>query len=86
MGSPRYIAAPMVDASELPFRLLAREFGAQLCFTPMMHSRLLAEQPGYLDANFSTCAGDRPLIAQLCGKLYGQRELLRRLQRIQRCV
>ena len=23
--------------------------------------------PGYLAANFSTCAGDRPLIAQLCG-------------------
>ena len=67
LGSPRYVAAPMVDASELPFRLLVREFGAQLCYTPMLHSRLLVEQPGYLEANFSTCAQDRPLIAQLCG-------------------
>ena len=33
----------------------------------MLHSRLLVEQPGYLEANFSTCAADRPLIAQLCG-------------------
>jgi tRNA-dihydrouridine synthase 1 len=57
----------MVDASELPFRLLAREFGTDLCYTPMLHSRLLVEQAGYLAANFSTSAADRPLIAQLCG-------------------
>jgi tRNA-dihydrouridine synthase 1 len=67
IGSPRYVAAPMVDASELPFRLLAREFGTDLCYTPMLHSRLLVEQAGYLEANFSTSAADRPLIAQLCG-------------------
>ena len=67
LGSPRFVAAPMVDASELPFRLLAREFGAELCYTPMLHSRLLVEQAGYLEAAFSTCAEDRPLIAQLCG-------------------
>lgn len=67
IGSPRYVAAPMVDASELPFRLLAREFGTDLCYTPMLHSRLLVEQVGYLEANFSTSAADRPLIAQLCG-------------------
>ena len=67
LGSPRFVAAPMVDASELPFRLLAREFGAELCYTPMLHSRLLVEQPGYLETNFTTCAADRPLVAQLCG-------------------
>ena len=33
----------------------------------MLHSRLMVEQPGYLDDHFSTCARDRPLIAQLCG-------------------
>lgn len=67
IGSPRYVCAPMVDASELPFRMLCREFGTTLCYTPMMHSRLLVEQAGYAEEHFSTCAADRPLIAQLCG-------------------
>lgn len=67
IGSPRFVCAPMVDASELPFRLLTREFGATLCYTPMLHSRLLVEQPGYAQEHFSTSAEDRPLIAQLCG-------------------
>ena len=57
----------MVDASELPFRLLCREFGTTLAYTPMMHSRLLVEQAGYAEDHFSTCAADRPVIAQLCG-------------------
>jgi tRNA-dihydrouridine synthase 1 len=57
----------MVEASELPFRMLCREFGAQLCYTPMLHSRMMLEEKGYLDEHFSTCAADRPLVAQLCG-------------------
>jgi len=67
IGAPRFVCAPMVDASELPFRLLTREFGATLAYTPMMHARLLVEQPGYAAEHFSTCAADRPLVAQLCG-------------------
>ena len=69
LGSPRLIAAPMVDQSELAFRMLTREFGATLCVTPMIHSRLSLENPNYLrkDNIFSTCASDRPLLAQFCG-------------------
>jgi tRNA-dihydrouridine synthase 4 len=36
IGSPRYVAAPMVEHSELAFRLLCREFGTHLTFTPMI--------------------------------------------------
>ena len=67
IGSPTRIAAPMVDQSELPFRMLCRDYGAQLCFTPMLHARVALDSPSYLPKNFTTCKGDRPLIAQFCG-------------------
>jgi hypothetical protein len=37
LGSPHYGVAPMVDASELPFRMLCRKYGADIAWTPMIH-------------------------------------------------
>jgi tRNA-dihydrouridine synthase 1 len=54
LGSPRLIAAPMVDQSELAFRQLCREHGCQLAVTPMLHARMCLEQPDYLKTHFST--------------------------------
>lgn len=36
LGAPQCVAAPMVDGSELPFRLLCRRYGAQLAYSPML--------------------------------------------------
>ncbi|ELR12909.1 tRNAdihydrouridine synthase 1-like protein [Acanthamoeba castellanii str. Neff] len=64
---PRLVLAPMVDMSELPFRMLCRKYGAELCYTPMYHSRLFAEEAKYRQMEFSTCPEDRPLVVQFCG-------------------
>lgn len=67
IGSPSTVCAPMVDASELAFRMLVRRYGAQLCYTPMLHAGQALKVRTYLRDNFTTCVGDRPLIAQFCG-------------------
>ena len=66
-GSPKLVLAPMVNQSELAFRLLARHHGARLTYTPMLHSRLFAAEEAYRLENFDEHASDRPLVAQFCG-------------------
>jgi len=61
------VLAPMVGASELAFRLLARRHGAQLCYTPMMHADRFASDAAYRAAELQTVAEDAPLVAHFCG-------------------
>lgn len=66
--------APMVEQSDLPFRLLCRKHGANLCYTPRINARYFVKKQSYRDKMFdftnshnaSGGANDRPLIAQLC--------------------
>ncbi|KAH8740353.1 hypothetical protein FG386_002865 [Cryptosporidium ryanae] len=67
LGSPKTVLAPMVDGSELAFRLLCRKYGCDLGYTPMYHSGLFSKQRSYREANFQTCVEDEPLIVQFCG-------------------
>jgi hypothetical protein len=68
----RFIAAPMVGQSDLPFRVLARQNGATLAYTQMlMSSRLLSDQE-YLETHLKDLSTvisglENPVVAQLCG-------------------
>jgi tRNA-dihydrouridine synthase 1 len=58
----QYVLARMVGASELPFRILCRKYGAQACYTPMMSSTKFASDPKYREEEFQTIKEDRPLV------------------------
>jgi tRNA-dihydrouridine synthase len=58
----KYIVAPMVGASELPFRLLCRKYGASLAYTPMMSANQFASSKKYRKEEFSTTPFDKPLV------------------------
>lgn len=66
LGAPKLMVAPMVDQSELPFRMLCRKYGATAAYSPMLHSRLFAQDAKYRLKEFSTCPEDRPLFIQFC--------------------
>eukprot|EP01039_Chlorochromonas_danica_P006759 gene6759-7469_t len=57
------ILAPMVGASELPFRLLCRRYGATLAYTPMMNAERFAIDADYRKEEFQVIPEDRPLVA-----------------------
>jgi len=66
------VVAPMVDQSDLPFRLLARKYGSNLCVTPMIHARMfVCNERGYKERFWNVMKGtpaeDRPLIVQFAG-------------------
>lgn len=82
IGSPKFISAPMVDQSNLAWRLLVKENGADLAFSQMMHARNFMNDKNYrsdcIDWDDYTHKGgksesdkarelDKPLIVQLAG-------------------
>ncbi|EPT02141.1 hypothetical protein FOMPIDRAFT_1119016 [Fomitopsis schrenkii] len=68
-GSLRTIAAPMVNQSDLPFRLLVRRYNTSLAYTQMLLPEKLLNDPDYLGFHLRELGGpeDRPVVVQLCG-------------------
>ena len=70
-GSKRTnVLAPMVDQSELAFRILCLRHGADLCYSPMISSRQFADSASYRESIFGPLDGigeDRPLVVQFAG-------------------
>ncbi|SJX60944.1 related to tRNA dihydrouridine synthase [Sporisorium reilianum f. sp. reilianum] len=64
IGSPRRVVAPMVDQSELPWRILSRRYGSDLVYTPMINAKLFVDESSkkkkvkYQEVNFNKEHGE----------------------------
>lgn len=83
LGAPKFISAPMVDQSNLAWRLLVRQHGVDVTFTQMVHSKNFVRDKSYrknivdwvdyrasngsLESEKWAQSLDRPLVVQLAG-------------------
>lgn len=61
------VLAPLAGYSDLPFRLLCREFGAGLCVSEMISCHGLSYRQERTLAMLASCAEERPVSFQLFG-------------------
>lgn len=67
LGAPKYVVAPMVDNSELAYRMQTRKYGAQLVYTQMFNANSFAVSKECRQQLFQIDPQDRPLFVQIAG-------------------
>ncbi|EEQ81927.1 hypothetical protein NCER_101453 [Vairimorpha ceranae BRL01] len=69
LKKPYKVLAPMVGNSELAWRILARRYGADICYTEMVNCDTFIRSKINPLSNrwYTTNKIDRPLIIQICG-------------------
>ncbi|TGZ81428.1 hypothetical protein EX30DRAFT_330994 [Ascodesmis nigricans] len=68
-GKPLFVSAPMVRYSKLPFRALVRDYGVDVCYTPMILAKEFVRHQKARVADFSTSESDRPLVVQFAASM-----------------
>ncbi len=61
------LLAPLAGITNLPFRLIARQFGCELCFTEMISANGLIRESAKTIEYLKTCPEDQPLGVQIFG-------------------
>jgi len=64
---PKIYLAPMSGITDLPFRLISREFGAELCFFEMLDAKITLYGHPASRRPLKTIDQDTPIAAQLVG-------------------
>jgi len=62
-----FVLAPMAGCTDLPFRLLCREFGASLCYSEMVSAETLLRSPALAENLLKTDVREQPVVIQLYG-------------------
>jgi tRNA-dihydrouridine synthase 1 len=83
IGRPKLVVAPMVDQSDLAFRMMTRKYGAQLVYTQMFNANSFLESREYREMNFTTCPADRPLFVQFAG--HDAKQMLSAAKMVEHC-
>ena len=66
--APLYVSAPMVRYSKLPFRLLVREYGVDVTYTPMIVAHSFNASGRARDNELTLHPSDRPLVVQFAAR------------------
>lgn len=51
--------------SDISFRCLVRDYGCDLCYSPMLNARSMCSSPNYFKSAFTIDKSDRPLVIQV---------------------
>lgn len=65
--NPPILLAPMVDITDLPYRLVCRKAGAKLCYTEMIYVDAIIHENEKTKRLMQTCKGDSPIGIQITG-------------------